>query len=478
MTLQALDMEPSSPSPLPDGTSAPSSGDAVAEPMATSEAAPSASAPEPASTQSSSGGSPHTKPHAASLTSIAVKNKPAAPAKAGDLTRLFELARREAKTPSEPPPAEPALVTSLPEQISEAMPVAAAPAPAPIENSVAEVPPELAPFETASEPAPVEPVPLAAPPAAPEVALEATFPLMLAPPAEAVEDAAAHALEPVPTPVADAPVVSEPEWARAAAASEPSLSFEMTEPLKVSLVPMDEVPVGTGEPAAEETEPATPTAPAVTAEPTPQPIEMPEPPVPASVEPLAVPLVVAPVEPPPSPMDAPEPAPAMVAVAPVEPLAAPAPVVPAVRTFKDLADYWRSLRSGDDHPATESIDRELVTERWPGTLLIAYTPPSQDPRGELRPGRVTRLGSACAETQSVVDAGSHSTEWMLEVARTALVNDEPVEEQQRLATMMGVAGFRMVALPLGPARGQANAVLCTLMPCGSAPRFGKRRLWL
>jgi hypothetical protein len=36
----------------------------------------------------------------------------------------------------------------------------------------------------------------------------------------------------------------------------------------------------------------------------------------------------------------------------------------------------------------------------------------------------------------------------------------------------------MVALPLGPARGLANAVLCTLMPCANAPRFGKRRIWL
>src|SRR4029077_20075289 len=122
----------------------------------------------------------------------------------------------------------------------------------------------------------------------------------------------------------------------------------------------------------------------------------------------------------------------------VEP--APALVPAAARTpaFKDLVDYWRSLRQGDDHPAEESIDRDLVTERWPGTLLMTYLPASQDPRGESRPSRVTRLGTACAETQSVAEAGSQSTEWMLEVARTALVNDEPVEEQQRLATFTGV----------------------------------------
>ena len=151
---------------------------------------------------------------------------------------------------------------------------------------------------------------------------------------------------------------------------------------------------------------------------------------------------------------------------------------PAAPKFAELADYWRSLRNGDDHPTAEAIDPDFVTERWPGALLIAYTPASQDPRGEPRPGRVTRLGTACAETQNAVDAGSHSTEWMLEVARAALINDEPVEEQQRLATLTGEASFRMVALPLGPPKGQANAVLCTLLPGPGAPRFGKRRIWL
>jgi len=163
---------------------------------------------------------------------------------------------------------------------------------------------------------------------------------------------------------------------------------------------------------------------------------------------------------------------------PVGPQATPAPTPLQTPRFTELADYWRSLRQGDDHPAAESIDRDLVTERWPGSLLVAYTPASQDPRGEPRPGRVTWLGTACAATQSAVDAGSHSTEWMLEVAHTALVNDEPLEEQQRLATLTGDAGFRMVALPLGPPKGLANAVLCTLLPSPGAPRFGKRRTWL
>ncbi len=58
------------------------------------------------------------------------------------------------------------------------------------------------------------------------------------------------------------------------------------------------------------------------------------------------------------------------------------------------------------------------------------------------------------------------------------VSDEPLEELQRLATCTGAAGFRLVALPLGPTNGLANAVLCAMVPNSAAPRFGKRRAWL
>jgi hypothetical protein len=199
-----------------------------------------------------------------------------------------------------------------------------------------------------------------------------------------------------------------------------------------------------------------------------EPLELSEP-APDVVEP-AIPTPAVPIEPA---------TPLTPALSRIPERASPAPpTAPPVAKFVELADYWRSLRNGDDHPAAESIDHDLVSKRWPGSLLIAYTPASQDPRGEPRPGRVTRLGTACAETQNAVDAGSHSTEWMLEVARAALINDEPVEEHQRLATLRGDASFRIVALPLGPPKGLATAVLCTLLPSSGAPRFGKRRVWL
>jgi hypothetical protein len=391
MGMPAFDMEPSSKSVPPDGNpAAPSQGDAAVTPPASTEAP----AAKPAT-----GGTAPTKPPAASLTTIVSKSKPAPSAKAGDLTRLFELARRQASFPPlEPVPAtEPAPIATEPAVLDSP----SEPQPMPIETAVAEVAPEP---ETAPEWPPVEPVGF----------------------------------------VEAAPVAAPPTLSPFVAAD---LVDDTAEPLSVVLAPADDAW-------------AAPESPHVAADV----VESPASPAPTlQIESAAQPA--------PELSYAPDPV-SPVALTPVESRPVPAP------KFVELADYWRSLRRGDDHPTAESIDHDFVTMRWPGSLLIAYTPASQDPRGEPRPGRVTRLGAAGADTQNAVDAGSHSTEWMLEVARTALVNDEPVEEQQRLATLTGEASFRMVALPLGPPKGHPNAVLCMLLPSSGAPRFGKRRTWL
>jgi len=474
MVMPAFDMEPSSTSVPPDGVVPHPSGEAVAAP-----ASPEAAPPK----TPSRGETAPAKPPPASLVSIAVKNKAAAASKAGDLTRLFELARRQPTAPAapiQPLPAEPVPAAAAPADVeSPAEPISIAPTAA--EIPAVEAAPEPLPLESAPDLAPAEPAALVEPAIvseaafeAPQPSLETAWPLMLAPPvaAEAPDavmlapiEAAPEAEPPAPSAVAatDLMDVSLPIEQPIAAEAPPS--FETPEPLTVAFASMEEsaAPLEIPEPASEQIEPPAEPTPAAMAEVAAPPA--PEPP--RVVEPTLPPVALASIEP--MPMPAPP------ALAPVEPLPAPMPAAPAALKFKDLADYWRSLRVGEEHPAAESIDRDLVTERWPGSLLIAYTPASQDPRGELRPGRVSRLGTACKETQSVVDAGSHSTEWMLEVARTALINDEPVEEQQRLATLTGVAGFRMVALPLGPPRGLANAVLCSLLPSPGAPRFGKRR---
>jgi hypothetical protein len=435
--MPALEIGPSPASPLPDDAVTLQSRDGT---------------PAGPSTNSSRSAAAPVKPPPASLVSVTIKGKRAGPAKSGDLTRLFELARRNEEAPpaagepaSEPPPAP---ATGL-----EASPQPAPAAGSPIETSAAEDMADSTPTGPPPATMPIEDLVSLEPTIFPQPMLEPSIPPMLAPSANAaIEDATLPRGPATPGPAspAEAAVVALPDWVTATT-DRSDVASKTTEPLEATLVPLEppSLAMEAGKAAQDEVR----AAPEIAAAPIPEPAP-------------------SPVDPPPVT----EPSP--VAVAPVEPLLAPVPAPPPMPAFKELVDYWRWLRRGDGHPAAAAVDRELVTERWPGTLLIAYTPVSQDPRGEPRPGRVTRLGPAGAEIQSVVDAGSHSTEWMLEVARTALVNDEPVEEQQRLETVSGAAGFRMVALPLGPPKALADAVLCALVPSSGAPRFGKRRTWL
>jgi len=430
MVMPAFDMESSSTSSSPDGTVAPpNSEDSATASPATREAGPA---------KATTGATAPTKPPPASLVSIPVKNRPAASSiKAGDLTRLFELARRQTvtpATPSEPSPSEPSPLAAATTEV--------APAAEPVVS-----------FLDASESL------------LPEIATE--------PPVEAVS--------PIEPPRISATTLAETPT------EETSAEIDALErPLDIA---PSEADVEANAVAAKGSVPASPHAVALAEQPEPASAppkfatQAPNEETSAEIEALKRPLDVAPSEAEVEAkiLDEPE-APRLTEPPhPVAPAARSEPIGPRISPaakFTELADYWRSLRVGEDHPATEAVDHALVTERWPGSLLIAYTPAAQDPRGELRPGRVTRLGTACAETQNVVDAGSHATEWMLEAARTALINDEPVEEQQRLATLKGVAGFRMVALPLGPPKGLPNAILCALLPSPGAPRFGKRRTWL
>jgi len=111
MIMRAFDMESGSTSASPDGTAAPLSGEDAASALPTGPAVGPAKA--------TTGEAAPTKPPPASLVSIPVKSKPAGTIKAGDLTRLFELSRRQTVTPAAPiepslsEPSTPAGATTL-----------------------------------------------------------------------------------------------------------------------------------------------------------------------------------------------------------------------------------------------------------------------------------------------------------------------------------------------------------------------------
>ena len=365
---------------------------------------------------------PSGKPPAASLSTISFKGKVPPPRKTGDLTRLFEMARTQ-KEPS----------VARGEVVAIAMPVPSdeRPAETPSPAWSAPAPPALAALDlTSAAPADtVEPLTLsldAVEPPQGELTVSAET---LETPAEAPTQAAWSPDEPVAeiVPLSLHAIVAEAAAPETPAASTHTLLPRWVLDAAVPPLPAKEFP----EPAPEP-EVAVETAPVQTPDPTPE-------------------------SPPPA----------------VEHMAEQAP-----HEFQTLTEYWRFLRGNREFPAASHVDRSLVAERWPSSLLLAFTPVSSDGRSEPELSQVTRLGRACADAESAVEYSPYATRWMLELGRAALRAGEPVEELARLSTVEGGRGFRLVALPLGPAGADPDTVLCELVPSTAAPRFGKRRVWL
>ena len=365
---------------------------------------------------------PSGKPPAASLSTISYKGKAPAPRKSGDLTRLFEMARAQ----REPSAARGEVVTiAVPAPDDERPAETLSPA------WTAPEPPALAALDlTSAAPADtVEPLTLsldAIEPPPGELTVAAETPEI---PAEAPRQAAQSAEEPTAeiVPLSPHAIVAEP------AAPEPHAASAHTL-LPRWVVDAAEPPL----PAKEFPEPA------------------PEPEIAVETAPLRMPDPA---------LESPAPA--------LEPMAQAMP-----REFETLVEYWRHLRGSREFPAASNVDRSLVAERWPSSLLLAFTPVLGDGRSEPELAQVTRLGRACADAESAVEYSPYATRWMLELGRAALRAGEPVEELARLSTAEGGRGFRLVALPLGPAGADPDSVLCELVPSTVAPRFGKRRVWL
>lgn len=285
------------------------------------------------------------------------------------------------------------------------------------------------------------------------------------------EEAETHLPPPAPSPVLDAKRVGAPLVAK-------SMPVVAPEPV-VEPAPEPEMlaePPSMAEPEAFAA-PENFVEPETLATPEPEPVVQPDPyaaeePQPAQTLSWAMPEPE-PQEPPPEPIRAP-----VVEREEIAAAAEPATAEPSLPDLKDLPGYWRFLRGTAEFPSSEFLDRDVVSARWPGSLLIAFMRNAQDPRSEPSLARVTRLGVTNADTENAVDYAPYATEWMLDLGRAALSACEPIEELQRLPTRAGAAGFRLVALPLGPLNGDPDSVLCQLMPDTAAPRFGKKRNWL
>jgi len=360
------------------------------------------------------------KPPPASLSMISVKGKVPPPRKNGDLTRLFELSRG----PKEPAPAQGEVVAlALPPERAEETPPPPSSQPAPSAFVALDLASAI-PADTA------EPLTLSL-----DTLVDAQGSVTVA--AEEFERSQQRA----PKPAEPGAEIASLAVHATAAATLPEETQPTAEGCFLPRWVVDAV---------------TPPAPVETS---PEPAPEPEP----ALAEAAIPL--------PEPVAVPEPV-----VAEPAPAEAPAAVPPP--EFEAIVDYWRYLRGSSEFPTASQVDRTMVSERWPSSLLLAFTSMSSDPRAEPELAQVMRLGCASADAESAVDYSPYATRWMLELGRAALRAAEPVEELARLSTASGSRGFRLVALPLGPAGADPDTVLCELAPTSDAPRFGKRRVWL
>jgi hypothetical protein len=113
----------------------------------------------------------------------------------------------------------------------------------------------------------------------------------------------------------------------------------------------------------------------------------------------------------------------------------------------DMIDYWDGLRGGRDLPPLEDLDRVLVAERWPNSVLLSFA---------AGVPRMTRLG----ESSDDVEFTGMVTDWLLSHGRQSAKRLEPVDEEHHFPATGGRARYRLLLLPLGRSGTPCEQVLC------------------
>jgi len=154
--------------------------------------------------------------------------------------------------------------------------------------------------------------------------------------------------------------------------------------------------------------------------------------------------------------DAPEPAPVPVP-APSTPMPAPrpgpvaAPPEPPPRA-EEIVVYWERMRRGRPLPPLDDIDRSLVANAWPDSLIVLF-----DQDSSAMP-RISRLG----ESAGLIEYTPMVTDWILTRARHAARRGARHDEVQSFPVEGDVQRYRLFLLPLAPTAGASEAVLCHL----------------
>jgi hypothetical protein len=142
-----------------------------------------------------------------------------------------------------------------------------------------------------------------------------------------------------------------------------------------------------------------------------------------------------------------------------EPAPAPeAPPPPAAKSSEpppraeEIVVYWERVRRGRSLPPLEDIDRSLVANAWPDSLIVLF---DQDP--SVMP-RISRLGASAG----AIEYTPMVTDWILSRARHAARRAARHDEVQSFPVEGDVPRYRLFLLPLGSSAGASDAVLCHL----------------
>jgi hypothetical protein len=144
------------------------------------------------------------------------------------------------------------------------------------------------------------------------------------------------------------------------------------------------------------------------------------------------------------------------------PAPAPAPVPEAPRPAakasepppraEEIIVYWERVRRGRSLPPLEDIDRSLVANAWPDSLIVLF---DEDP--SVMP-RISRLGASAG----AIEYTPMVTDWILSRARHAARRAARHDEVQSFPIEGDVPRYRLFLLPLGSPAGASDAVLCHL----------------
>ena len=141
------------------------------------------------------------------------------------------------------------------------------------------------------------------------------------------------------------------------------------------------------------------------------------------------------------------------AAAPVARPPRPAPTLasePPPRA-EEIVVYWERLRRGRAVPPLAELDRSLVGNAWPDSLIVMFDRDAAMPR-------ISRLGA----TDGAIEYTPMVTDWILSRARQAVRRAAKLEEVQSFPLEGTSARYRLFLLPLGMGNGATDGVLCHL----------------